>query len=145
MRQTDLRRYRDLFIANGHILVDHPANADLVLLWTCAFRRDFRDNSIFQIDLYQKKYKAEIIVAGCLPDIDQDLLQKHFNGKVLNWRDDDSKFSEFFSNFDMTLNQVKRVVSESKLCDDVAEYRRQYPDKPASFAEIGRASCRERV
>ncbi|NTV49869.1 MAG: radical SAM protein [Geobacteraceae bacterium] len=135
MRQTDLQRYRDLFLVNGHTIVDDPAESDLILLWTCAFRRDYRDNSLAQIERYLKDYKAEVIVAGCLPDIDQELLHQHFKGRVLNWRDDESKIKEFFRTFNKTLGEIERNVSESKLCDDVAEYRKQHPDKPASFAD----------
>lgn len=134
MRKTDIQRYRDFFSKNGHSIVDNPAQSDIVILWTCAFRQDYKDNSLSQIDHYQKEYHAEVVVAGCLPDIDSSSLQQHFSGKILSWRDDETVISQIFPGSN-ELRDIQRNVCENKLCDDVAEYRKQYPDRPASFAD----------
>jgi len=135
MRKTDIQRYKEFFLANGHSIVNNPAQSDIILLWTCAFRRDYRDNSLAQIKYYENEFDAEVVVAGCLPDIDADLLRTSFKGRVLNWRDDTVKMKEFFHPTRQQLSDITRTVHENRLCDDVAEYRKQHPDRAASFAD----------
>lgn len=135
MRKTDIQRYRDFFLANGHELVDDPAESDVTLLWTCAFRCDYRDNSLAEIERYQGEFAAELIVAGCLPDVDPELLRKQFQGRVVNWRDDEKKLEEYFGAPGEKLSAIPRMVSERKLHDDVAKFKTENPDKDATFAD----------
>ncbi|MDD5473262.1 MAG: radical SAM protein [Candidatus Methanoperedens sp.] len=135
MRKTTIQKYCNFLNANGHILVDNPKNSDVILLWTCAFRRDFRDNSISEIKRYQKEFKSELIVAGCLPDIDRGLLSEYFSGRIVNWRDDETKMEEYFGITDKRMSEITFNLGEKRLCHDVAKFKKENPNKDASFVD----------
>lgn len=133
MRKFELQLYRSFLIANGHEIVNSPLSSDAILLWTCGFRGDIRDNCIAEIKRYQKEFKAKLIVAGCLPDIEPELIRECFNGQVINWRDDKKKIEELFGCNKLRFQDLPYIFVEENLCDDVAKYRRENPDKDATF------------
>ena len=133
MRKQKLQQYHDFLVANGHEISSDPHNSDAIIMWTCAFRADVRDNSLTQIQQYQQQYNAELIVAGCLPDIAPDLLQENFAGHIINWRDDKNKMEAFFGCTNLRFDQVSTVYAEEKLCDNAEKYRQDNPDKDATF------------
>jgi tRNA A37 methylthiotransferase MiaB len=96
MRKINVRKYHDFLVNNDHEVVDDPKDSDIILIWTCAFRRDFRDNSLSEIQRYQKDFDSEVIVAGCLPDIDRKILDQCFHGQVINWREEEKKMEKYF-------------------------------------------------
>lgn len=133
MRRQKMKQYWQFLIANGHEIASNIENSDVCLIWTCAFRGDFLNNSLAVIDDYQNNYKGEIVVAGCLPDIAPDMLKEHFHGFVINWRDDVNKLAEFFGDKAKSAGEFKPIFIEAKLCDDAEKYRKGNLDKDATF------------
>lgn len=133
MRKQKLQQYRYFLVANGHQIVDNPRNSEVILMWTCAYRSDVRDNSISEIQRYQREYAGELLVAGCLPDIAPDLLRQTFSGRVINWRDDKEKMEKIFGCRKLKFDQISPIYVEKKLCDDTQKYREENPDKDATF------------
>jgi len=131
-RKQKLQQYCQFLVANGHEIVNAPSKSDVILLWSCAFRKDWRDNSISEIQRYQREYDSELVVAGCLPDIAPGLLQDSFSGRIVNWRDDEEKMEKIFG-VKAKLSQFLTVYAERKLCNDAEEYRKGHPDKDATF------------
>jgi len=135
MRNVQISKYVVFLISNGHKLVDKPDNADIILIWTCGFRKDVRDNSISEIERCVKEYKAEVIVAGCFPDIDGDYLRTKFNGKIFPWREDESMMETFFGS-KVKLADIPPVLYKKQLYKDEAKFRKENPDADMPF--IGR-------
>ncbi len=135
MRKINLQKYYNFLMANGHQVVNSPKDSDAILLWTCAFRRDFRDNSISEIIRYQKEFGAELIVGGCLPDIDREVLTKIFSGKIINWQDDEKKMEEYFGVPNKRLSEIKCDLGEENICCDIARFKKENPDKDISFVD----------
>lgn len=127
MRNVELQRYRDFLVANGHELVNHPAHSEKILLWTCAFRRDVRDNSLSEITRYIREYGDKLAVAGCLPDIDQEMLNKHFHGQVINWRDDEKRMAELFGAPNKKLTEIPRVLFKGQLYENETAFKKENP------------------
>lgn len=134
MRRTNVRRYEDFIKANGHTLVSHPNQSDVSLLWTCAFRGDMRDNSLLEIRRYLNEYQTTLVVVGCLPDIDREMLEDEFRGRFIAWRGDESEMESFFGST-TKLYDVAAVYGELPLCDDVEQYKKDNPDKDATFVD----------
>ena len=133
MRYQKLKQYKEFLIANGHQIENNAENSDMCLLWTCSFRGDALNNSISEIERYQKDYNCELIVAGCLPYIAPDELKKHFSGRVINWRDDEKKIEEYFGGSEKSSEEFSPIFVEEKFCDDAEEYRKEHPDKDVTF------------
>ena len=135
MRKTNVRQYEDILVANGHTLSDDPADCDTILLWTCGFRKDFRDNSLAEIDRYRKEYSADVVVAGCLPDIDREMLKERFGGAVIAWKEDEAALKEYFGLGRIGKKDVAVRIGESLVYEDIEKYKKEYPDRDASFID----------
>jgi len=79
MRKVDIARYREALKLAGHEIVVSPKDADCIMVWTCSFRKDFRDNSIATLQKYEETGK-QVIAIGCLPSIEPDHLKANFAG-----------------------------------------------------------------
>jgi threonylcarbamoyladenosine tRNA methylthiotransferase MtaB len=107
MRKTDIAGYKISLRKAGHEIVSEPEDSDVILVWTCAFRQDFRDNSINVLKHYQSSYDKRLIACGCLPSIDSELLQKEFNGEYFEWKNDETAMKELFgADIEKTVNPV---------------------------------------
>jgi MiaB/RimO family radical SAM methylthiotransferase len=67
---------RNFFGFNGHALVDHPGQAETIVISTCGFDQEREDVSMSVIDSHMQNYagKKRIIICGCLTKINPDRL-----------------------------------------------------------------------
>lgn len=136
MRNVNVWRYRDYFIANGHEIVSLPALAEAVLVWTCGFRNDVRQNSLLEIKRCRKEYNAEVIVAGCVPDIDRELLTKYFKGQIINWRDEEEKLAETFGSPNVKLSDIPLTLFKEQQYEDETLFRKENQESDVPY--VGR-------
>jgi len=94
-RLLDGYKIKDYLSKNGYKVVAKPDNADTILVITCAFIAYTTDLALEKISDF-KKYDAEIIVAGCLPDINKEKLAKIFDGETLKTKELDEKIEVLF-------------------------------------------------
>jgi tRNA A37 methylthiotransferase MiaB len=80
-RALDAKRLQKYFLVNGHKIVNDPNIADINVLIFCATIDSDTKHALELIKDYQKRYSAELIVAGCLPAIDKEKLKKIYNKK----------------------------------------------------------------
>ncbi len=136
MRNTAIQSYIDFIRANGHDVVAKIENSEMLLIWTCAFRHDVRDNSLAVIDHHVQTYKGEILVAGCLPDIDRERLARHFRGRLVPWRNDHSELESIFGAKGKKLAGVPLVLHKNRLYRDEIAFRKENPTTDAPY--VGR-------
>lgn len=84
-RYLDGEKYKLFFKKNGFLITGSLEEADYILLNTCAFRKNEEDIAIEKLIEFQKRKKkgAEIIIAGCLPAINNERMKKHFSGQSI--------------------------------------------------------------
>jgi len=70
-RQLDIKTIRSYLQSNDYELVARPEDADKILVATCAFKKLEEDESIQRLRHF-RKYGAEMVVYGCLPDIAEE-------------------------------------------------------------------------
>jgi len=95
-RILDAQKISNYLYANGNKIVDSPIYADSIIFVSCGVGNHQVNNSLSIIERF-KDHDAELIVAGCLPDIAPDKLRKAFNGKIFstkNLEDIDNFFPE---------------------------------------------------
>jgi len=98
-RGLDANKFSTYFSKNNYKIVNSPKNADYIIFFTCGFVNQMIDKCLNKIKKF-KKYDAELIVAGCLPDIAKEKLNNIFKGKIIPTKDidnideifDDNKF-----------------------------------------------------
>jgi len=142
-RSIDAKTISQYFRENNYEIVDDPKDANYIIFFTCAFINEIADRCINTITKLQK-YDAELIVAGCLPDIDQEKLKKVFDGKIIPTKnlnvvdeiftDSDTKLSKIyeqnriwrnFNPFGVSVQPAKifkRIIQKSKLIGRVYNY-----------------------
>jgi tRNA A37 methylthiotransferase MiaB len=109
------KKLRKYFEANGYEVIsdDHgidPTNkyafplqnlsvdpdADLIVLTTCGFTKEIEDGDFNALDFINKNKKAsaEVIMGGCLTNVNPERMEKDFGGKTFNM-DNYEVFDEF--------------------------------------------------
>ncbi len=135
-RNFDIKRYVSIVNEYGHEIVENPEAADMILMWGCAFRKDFSDNSLEAIQSYVKKYGSEkIVVCGCLPAIDNAALKKVYDGPYFHWKNEEEGLRQLLEGQADSNVEIFKFDVEENITDDIDEYRRQHPDENVSFYE----------
>lgn len=132
-RRQNLDQIRIFLISNGHKIVEDPAISDVIIVWTCAFRKDVTENSLKILETYTENFKAQVIAAGCLPDIAPVNLAETFDGLIFPWKRQSQLFEDFFSPIKVRFSDTSRIMAEKPVCDDAAKYRTLHPGAAVTF------------
>uniref|UniRef100_A0A6H2A581 Putative radical SAM superfamily protein n=1 Tax=viral metagenome TaxID=1070528 RepID=A0A6H2A581_9ZZZZ len=124
MRKADIGRYKDCLKSGGHKIIDDPQNSDIIMVWTCAFRKDYRENSIRVLNKYKEINNKRVIACGCLPSINPALLKEKFNGESFEWKNDQRALAKLFNT---DLSKAKRYFVEKALGVPIEDYKAQHP------------------
>jgi len=89
LRKLDADKITKYLSTNNYEIVDDPKNADAIIFIACAFIDKITEYSLNKVKEF-KKYDAELIVAGCLPEIERKRLSELFAGKTISTRDLDN-------------------------------------------------------
>jgi len=81
-RLLDTQKIKLYFQRNNWNVLDKPNKADQIIFVTCAYRDEIADDCLEQIKEMQNR-SGELIVVGCLPDIESEKLKKIFNGRTI--------------------------------------------------------------
>jgi tRNA-2-methylthio-N6-dimethylallyladenosine synthase len=103
-RGLDASKFENYFSANGLALTKSPKNADYILFVTCAFRKIEEDYAISRIRQLCR-YKAELIVGGCLKGVNEARLYKNFEGFAFTTFNNE-RIDELFHNFKVKFNDI---------------------------------------
>lgn len=129
MRRVNIFQYREALKLNGHQIVDSPHESDIVLVWTCAVRQDFLDNSIDVLKGFEKD-GHQVVAAGCLPSIDPMLVEREFHGQLLHFKNDAEEFLEIFGG---SLKDAPYPVAEAPIVVPLEQYRSEHPGVKVAF------------
>jgi tRNA A37 methylthiotransferase MiaB len=103
-RKLDARRYSDYFVKNGHILVNDPRKAEIIILVTCADTNSRATEALKEVNKFMN-YPAELIVTGCLPGIDKEKLAEIYHGKTVVTKEME-KIDELFPEHSIKLHDI---------------------------------------
>lgn len=133
-RKMELELYKRYLRANNHELVDSPEKSDRILLWTCGFRRDVRENSLRTIEKY-KQIGPELIVCGCLPSIDPDAVSAIFKGTVFPWKKQWEAMPVLFGDAKPDLHDFKPPAIERSIGYDLDQFRKDHPGVRVTYTD----------
>lgn len=85
-RKLDARRLAEYFERNGHEIVMDPKDADVMILITCGVANYEAEKTYKEIE-YLRNFNGELIVAGCIPEIEPEELLKNWSGLTFSTRD----------------------------------------------------------
>jgi len=100
-RALDAQRIIKYFRLNDYSITKNPKKADYIIFVTCSFFKDKEEECFRYINEF-KKYKGELIIAGCLPLISPVKLKQNFKGKSIptkDLQDIDQFFKKFKTKF----------------------------------------------
>jgi len=157
-RRCDAKKFSKYFYENKFNIVNDPADADYIVFVTCAFL-DIKIEECLEIIKKLQKYKGELIVAGCLPEIAKKQMREVFDGKTISTKDMD-QIDEIFKEHKTKLKKlddehttfdnynpfgiskepvgiVKRLIAESKTINRFYKYfQKIIMEKFRSISEI---------
>lgn len=126
-RLLDANKIQLYFKNNDYDIVRNPKKADLIIFVTCAYRNEITYDAINKIKELQK-YKAELIVAGCLPDIEKEKLSKIFSGEVISTKQL-NEIDKLFPNHKTKFSDVKdadAIIKEQEISnqEDILKFKK---------------------
>jgi tRNA A37 methylthiotransferase MiaB len=86
LRSLDAHKIKSYFTKNNYSIVTNPKDADIIFFIGCSVGDQVSNKSLSIIKDLQK-YDAELIVAGCLPYIDEEKLNMIFHGRSIGTKD----------------------------------------------------------
>jgi len=124
-RSLDAKKLEKYLLKNNYIITNNPKKADIIIVFTCAVFNNVAEESLKKIKEL-KRYRRELIVAGCLPEIKKEELGKIFNGRCIATKD--------IENFDKYLPEIKVKFNE---VDDANTFFVNY-DKTKAFNALSK-------
>lgn len=85
-RGLDANRIKEFFLRNNYVIVKKPQDADVIVFFGCAALNSITEQALRKIEKL-KSYHTDLIVAGCLPEIEKERLAKIFHGRLLRTKD----------------------------------------------------------
>ncbi|MBC7907744.1 MAG: radical SAM protein [Rhodospirillaceae bacterium] len=132
-RNQKMDQYLTFLRGNGHDIVATAEESDSILVWTCGFRGDVRDNSLEQLSAYNADHKGKVIATGCLPQISPTLLAETFDGDIVAWTDEAVEMERRFGTGKLSLAEAESIYTKAALCTDAAQFRSDNPEADAIF------------
>ena len=71
---------------NNYNIIKKPKDADIIIFFACAALNSITKKSLERIKKLQR-YRAELIIAGCLPEIEKQRLAEIFHGRIISTKD----------------------------------------------------------
>ena len=81
-RKLDIRRIATYFTKNGYQIITNPRKTDIIILSTCGANDILTKYHLDNVKRF-KKYRADLIVTGCIPDTDKGKFEKIYDGKFI--------------------------------------------------------------
>jgi tRNA A37 methylthiotransferase MiaB len=133
-RKLNIDRYERFLLQNGHELVPDLDQADLILVWSCGFRQDYKEHSLAQIRRLADTFPGPVVVGGCLPDIDRTSLEAVFSGQIIPWKEDAALLETLFGR-ERPLAELDYAYAVGRRIEDLAAFRRDNPHGDATFMD----------
>ena len=104
--------------ADGYIQIKDPAEADLIVFNTCAFKQEQEDLCIKRIMEFEKlkKENAKIVVCGCLVGINKEKLDRYFQGPSFG----PTELRKFYNI--VNTGKPEKINEENHITRDIAEH-----------------------
>lgn len=134
-REQKLEQYAAFLRANGHRLVEQPEDSEALVLWTCGFRADVRDNCLEQLEAVGARAPAaaECYAVGCLPQIAPGQMTADRHGQALGWIEEAELEAVFRTQGGAGLEDVRTVMAKPAVCADADAYRKAHPGAAVTF------------
>lgn len=118
-RKLDIRRIATYFTKNGYQIITNPRKADIIILSTCGADDILAKYHLDNINRF-KKYRADLIVTGCIPDTDKGKFEKIYDGEFITTKNLE-KIDTYFPDNKIKFNEIEDcnqpwiTIDESKI------------------------------
>jgi len=118
-RRLDIRQIANYFTKNGYQIITNPRKAHIIILSTCGADDSLAKYHLDNINTF-RKYHADLIVAGCVPETDKEKFEKIYDGKFITTKNLE-KINTYFPDNKIKFNEIEEcnqpwiTVDESKI------------------------------
>jgi tRNA A37 methylthiotransferase MiaB len=136
-RKVNVRQYVSFVESCNHQIVEKAEDADIIFVWGCEFRADWRDFSYAVVkEIKEANYSAKVVYLGCTFDEKYaSKIKTELNVDVIPWKDSKGLFEA------LLLAGGKRVIdsevdlAENKIVDNAREFLKEHPLANVSFED----------
>lgn len=135
-RKVNIRQYIDFVSKCNHKIVDRAEDADIIFVWGCEFRADWRDFSFSVVKELKDSSSAKIVYIGCTFDKDYaSKIKSDLGIEVIPWKDGKGLFEAVISEHEYRLRDTNINLAENRLVENSQEYRKSNPLANISFED----------
>lgn len=126
-RILDTQKIKLYFQRNNWEVLNKPNKADQKIFITCAYRDEIADDCLERIKELQN-YSGELIVVGCLPEIEPKKLRKIFNGRTISTKNLND-IDDYFPNNTIKFKDISDadVISEGITTTQINKLNNRFP------------------
>jgi len=136
-RKVNARQIIDFIKSCGHEILENPKGADMIFVWGCGFRNDWREFTFAVIRELKQIYKSsKIVYTGCIfPGKFAESIKKELDVEVIPWKDATKKIEKILKEKTKDLYSQKLNLIEDKIVDNLEEYRKANPHAKVWFED----------
>lgn len=135
-RKVNIRQYIDFIEKCHHQIVDTAEKADIIFVWGCEFRADWRDFSFSVVEELKRNHRARIVYLGCTFDTDYaSKIKSKLDVEVIPWKDKKGLFESILSEHKCKVKDASMLLAENRIVEDAKVYRQENPLANVSFED----------
>ena len=135
-RKVNVKQYLDFMESCGHSVVESPALADIIFVWGCEFRNDWREFTHSVVKDLKEQYKKEIIYIGCtFVDEHTKKTASELGVTIIPWKDDKHILETKIQEVEKKLSQTPLRLTEKQIVEDLKDYREKNPTARVWFED----------
>ncbi len=125
-RKVNVRQYVDFISSCGHEILNTPESADMIFVWGCEFRKDWKDFTHAVIKNLKKEYDSEIVYIGCTFTGEfAKKAEKELGIDIIPWRDTTELIEQKLNETQKKLKNTRLTLSENRIVDNLEEYKKK--------------------
>lgn len=136
-RKVNVRQYIDFIKECGHTIIEEPNGADIIFVWGCEFRNDWREFTYNVVMELKEIYtNAEIVYIGCtFTGNFASNTSKELNIDVIPWKDNTEMLEKKIKEVEKKLKKQKLTLVEDKVVDNLEQYKKEHPKERVWFED----------
>lgn len=136
-RKVNAKQYTSFIEHSKHTLVSSPNEADMIFVWGCEFRNDWREFTHVVLSELKEIYShAEIVYVGCTFTGEfASSISTSLGIDVIPWKDTTSLLEKKLDEHERKLASEELCLAEERIVDDLDSYKKLHPTERVWFED----------
>ncbi len=132
-RMINVKQHVDFAVECGHCIVTNPKEADIIFVWGCEFRKDWRNFTDEILYDLEKEYPVQIVYMGCTL---KNTSQNKGNVLTIPWKDSKRNFESVLTKEKgKYVHNTPMIYAVPPIADNIDDYKKHNPNAKVWFED----------